>query len=131
MHLGPARSPLVRDCVFAAVLTAATQVELVLVADEVHGSLVLQHLCFAVMTAAVALRRRAPLAAGVAGAAGLAAQTAVGVAPVVGGFLALLVVTASMGYHLSARRALVGLAVMGLAGTVYPVVRGEVVPSAS
>lgn len=112
-------STLARDAVLAAVLTALTQVELVLAADEVEGSALLQHAAFAVMTAAVALRRRWPVAAALVVAAGLAAQTVAGHAPVVGGFLALLVVAATLGYHGSLREGLFGLTAIGLSASLY------------
>lgn len=67
-----------RDGLLAAVLTLATQVELVVAAAEVEGPIVAQHLAFAVMTAAVALRRTAPVAATLVCAAGMAGQTVAG-----------------------------------------------------
>ena len=51
----------VRDGLLALVLTVVGQVELVLMADEVVGSLPLQHAAFALMTGALVARRARPL----------------------------------------------------------------------
>ncbi|HZJ07262.1 MAG TPA: sensor histidine kinase [Nocardioidaceae bacterium] len=120
-------SPVIRDCLLAAVLTAATQVELVLGAEGVAGPLVVQHLVFAGMTASVALRRVAPLAATLGCSAGMALQTLAGEAPVVGGFLAMLVVVASLGYHASVRAGAVGLTAMASSALLYDVLAEEFV----
>ena len=93
---------------FAVVLTVVTQVELVLASDRVAGPVVVQHLVFAVLTGSVALRRVAPLAATLVCAAGMALQTLAGEAPVVGGFLAMLIVVASLGYYASSRVGVTG-----------------------
>ncbi|MGH8882655.1 MAG: histidine kinase dimerization/phosphoacceptor domain-containing protein, partial [Stackebrandtia sp.] len=120
-------SPLVRDSLFAGVLTVVTQVELVAAGDRVAGPVVVQHLVFAVMTGSVALRRRAPLAATLVCAAGMALQTLAGAAPVVGGFLAMLIVVASLGYHAALRAGVIGLSAMAAAATLYDVVAAEFV----
>lgn len=122
-----ARSPLIRDVLLAAVFTAATQVELVLVADEAHGSLPLQHAAFALMTGALALRRTTPGGAAVVAAAGMALQTLVGPAPVAGGFLALLLVLASLGWHGTLRAGVVGLAATLFGALLYDVLADQLV----
>lgn len=116
------RSPLTRDVVASVVLTVLTQVELVLAGSRVDGPLGVQHVCFGLMTAAVALRRRAPLAAALVLALGMAGQTLAGDAPVVGGFLAMLVVVGSLGFHAPWRRGLVGLAAVMASALLYDVV---------
>ena len=120
------RTPLARDLGVAAALTLVAQAELVLGAEETAGPRWLQHLAFAVMTAAVALRRTAPLAAVLVFAAGMAAQALAGPAPVAGGFLAMLVVLASLGYHRSLRAGVIGLVAVGAAGVVYDLREGFV-----
>lgn len=107
------------DLLLSALLTATTQVEL-LVTPGVEGPLWLQHGWFAVMTAAVAFRRRAPLLAVVLVSGGLSAQSALaGAAPVFGGFVAAIVVTSSAGAYLRGRAAVAGavLVAVGVVGT--------------
>src|ERR671919_815645 len=90
-------SPLTRDVVLASLLTVATQVELQL-ARDVEGDMAIQATGFLLMTAAVAARRAAPLIAAIVSSAGLSVQTLLaGDAPVVGGFIGLLIVTYSVG----------------------------------
>lgn len=105
-------STAVGDLLAAVVLVAVTQVEVWAVHDRIEGSLPWQHLAFLLMTGAVTFRRTAPLVAALVCSAGLGLQTALGDAPVVGGFLAMLVVLVSLGYFASLRIGLVGLAVM-------------------
>ena len=110
------------DIALAALLTLSTQVELVL-ADEVEGSRIVQHACFAVMTAALAFRRSNPAASVTAVAGGMAAQTVLaGVAPVLGGLLAAIIGTYSLAAHASGR----GLALGGLAVLLGVVASGLV-----
>ena len=101
------------DIALAALLTVSTQVELVL-SDEVEGSRILQHACFALMTGALAFRRSHPLASVTAVAGGMAAQTILaGPAPVLGGLLAAIIGTYSLAAHGSGRAlAWGGLAVL-------------------
>jgi signal transduction histidine kinase len=90
-------SPLTRDVVLASLLTVATQVELQL-ARDVEGDMAIQATGFLLMTAAVAARRAAPLIGAIVSSAGLSVQTLLaGDAPVVGGFIGLLIVTYSVG----------------------------------
>lgn len=116
-----------RDSVLALVLTAVCQAELLIAAAEVAGSRVLQHLAFAVITGAVALRRRRPLlGAGLVGA-GLAGQTVIGDAPVAGGFVAVLIVTYSVATYCASRRdAALGLLAILVSIAVYPFVNDDV-----
>ena len=90
----------------------ATQAELYVNQDRISSPLVVQHLAFLLMTAAVCLRRVAPLLATFVCSAGLAIQTIAGDAPVVGGFLAILIVLASLGYYASLRIGAIGMVAM-------------------
>ncbi len=105
-----------RDLLWALLLTVMTQVELV-VAQEQLDRPVAQHVTFALITAPVALHRRAPLSATATGAVGMSLQTLAGPAPVVGGFIAMLVLLASLGFHAGYGRGLIGVVVMGAAVT--------------
>jgi signal transduction histidine kinase len=117
----------VRDGLLALVLTLAGQVELVLLADDVVGQLPLQIVAFAVMTGSLAMRRLRPLTAAVAVAAGLAFQTVLGDAPVVSGFVAVLIVTYSVAQYADRRRdALLGLVAIVAAVELYPFVTEDV-----
>jgi signal transduction histidine kinase len=100
----------------------------VLAGSAVDEPLALQHLAFALMTGSIALRRSAPLAAAVVCGAGLLLQTLAGDAPVVGGFVAMLVVLVSLGYHASTRTGLLGVAAIAAGGLSKEVVTGDVVP---
>ncbi len=119
------RTPLAVDALVAAAFTAITTFELVLAADRVEGPFALQIAAFWLMTGAIALRRTAPLAASLTCALGLAAQTLVGDAPVAGGFLALLLVTGSLGWHATTRSGLLGLAATLAAALLYDVIGDE------
>jgi signal transduction histidine kinase len=110
-----------RDAAFAVVLTLVTQVELLL-ADGVEGPLLLQSAAFAVMTMSVAWRRTRPLAAAALIGGALAVQTLVGDAEVAGGFIALLVVTYSVGSYSDLRGALLGGLFIFAAVFIYPLV---------
>lgn len=105
-------SAAVANLLVTAVLVGLTQIEVWAVRDRIEGSQPGQHLAFLLMTGAVALRRTAPLVATLVCSIGLGLQTALGEAPVVGGFVAMLVVLVSLGYYASSRIGLVGLAVM-------------------
>lgn len=110
-----------RDLVFAILWTLATQVELVL-AEPVEGSFVLQSLTFAVMTGALAWRRSHPLLAALFASAGLVAQTLIGEANVLGGFIALGIITYSVASYSPLGRAIVGLVAILIGVFTYPVV---------
>ena len=100
------------DLALAVLLTASTQVELLL-ADAVEGSRVVQHLSFALLTGAVALRRTRPIASAAGVAIGMTAQTALaGDAPVLGGLLAAIVSTYSVAAYTHGSRRIVGGAVI-------------------
>ncbi len=119
-------SPLAQDALLAAALSAFTQYELWIGRDEVEGSLLLQRAAFAAMTVPVAARRVAPLPAICIVAAALAVQTIFGGdAPVVGGFLAMIIVTHSVATHEDRRRAVAGLVIMLAAVETYPIVNQE------
>lgn len=107
------------DLALGVILTVIGQVELALARDRVDGPLWLQHVGFALMTVPVIGRRVAPLPAVLVCAVGVVVQTWAGFAPVVAGFLAMLVLLASLGYHASRREGLIGLGAMLLAGLSY------------
>lgn len=110
-----------RDGVLALLLTVIVQVELLLGAEQVEGSATLQHLAFTVMTAAVALRRRVPLAAPLLIGLGMGAQTFIGEAPAASGYVALFIVLYSVATYAPTRRvALIGLLALLAGSAVYP-----------
>ena len=113
-------SALARDLLWALLLTVVTQVEVLAAADRIDHQAA-QHAAFLVATSAVALRRRAPLLAAVVCAAGMTAQTFAGPAPVAGGFLAMLVVLGSLGYHASLRAGVLGVLAVGVGALTYDV----------
>ena len=123
----PRASPAVRDVLVAAVLVAVTQVEVWAAHEQIEGSLPWQHVAFLLMTGAVAFRRTAPLGATVVCSAGLGLQTALGEAPVVGGFVAMLIVLVSLGYYASLRTGGIGLAVMLASVVSYDLVAATLV----
>lgn len=116
-------SPFVRDCWWAAALTVTTQAELVLASDLEHPAL--QHLVFIPMTGAIAFRRRAPLVAAAAVGIAMSLQTFAGDAPVVGGFLAMLIVLLSLGFHAPWRAGVLGVALVSGGALTYDVVRAD------
>ena len=116
----------VRDGVLAAVLAVLAQVELVL-ADEVDGSRIAQHGVFLALILPLVVRRLRPLLAAVLLAVGMGVQTVIGDAPVVAGFVAMLVVTYSVAHYADRRRdALLGLLAIVASVEVYPLVRADV-----
>jgi signal transduction histidine kinase len=112
-------TPMTSDAVLAVLLTLLAQVELLL-ADVVEGPRAFQSLSFMAMTAAVAWRRSFPFGAAVVAAAGLAVQTVAGDAEVVGGFLALAVVTYSVASYAPLVPASVGGVLILAAVFLYP-----------
>ena len=117
----------VRDGLLAAVLTAIGQVELVLAADQVVGSLPLQHVAFAITTGALVARRTRPLSAAVTGAVGLTFQTLLGNAPAVAAFAAILILTYSVAQYADRRRdAVLGLLAVLASVESYAFVADEV-----
>ena len=117
----------VRDGLLALVLTVVGQVELVLMADEVVGSLPLQHAAFALMTGSLVARRARPLSAALAGAVGLTFQTLLGDAPAVAGYAAVLILTYSVAQYADRRRdAVLGLLAVLAAIESYAFVTDEV-----
>ncbi len=110
------------DAVLAVLLTLLAQIELLL-ADVVEGPMLLHSLAFMAMTASVAWRRSFPLLAAALAAAGLASQTIGGDAEVVGGFLALIIVTYSVASYAPLKPAIVGGTLIMAAVFVYPFLR--------
>jgi signal transduction histidine kinase len=116
----------VRDGLLALVLTLTAVVELLL-AEEVPPQLPLQFVAFAAMTGSLVFRRTRPLTAACAVALGLAFQTVLGDAPVLSGFVAVLIVTYSVAQYADRRRdAVLGLLAVLAAIELYPFVRPEV-----
>lgn len=113
-------TPMTSDLVLAVLLTLLAQVELLL-ADVVEGPRGVQALSFIAMTAAVAWRRSFPFGAALLAAAGLAVQTVAGDAEVVGGFLALAVVTYSVASYAPLVPAIAGGFLILTAVFLYPV----------
>ncbi|KAB7745242.1 hypothetical protein GA707_04655 [Nostocoides sp. F2B08] len=109
------------DLLLAAALTVIGQIELILAADQVHGPAWAQHIGFALMTLPVAGGRAAPLPAVLVSAVGLVIQSWAGPAPVAAGFVAILVLLASLGYHGTRRDGVIGLGCMLAAGAAYEV----------
>ena len=121
------RSVATRDSLLALALTAVCQAELLMAADEIAGSRVLQHLAFAVITGAVAVRRRRPLLGAVLVGVGLTGQTVIGEAPVAGGYIAVFILTYSVATYVASRReAAFGLLAILLSIAVYPFVNDDV-----
>ena len=117
--------PFAADAFLAVVLASFAMLELTAGRDEVDGPWWGQAACFVVLTGSVALRRRAVVAAAVLAGAALVVQELLGPAPVVSGFLAMLVVLYSAGAHAARREALVALAVMLVALSVHPLTHEE------
>jgi signal transduction histidine kinase len=115
----------VRDGLLALVLTLAALVELLL-AEEIPPQLPLQFVAFGVMTGSLALRRTRPLTAACAVAVGLAFQTLLGDAPVLSGYVAVVIVTYSVAQYAGRRDAVLGLLAIVAAIEVYPFVRADV-----
>lgn len=115
------------DVILAVVLTLTTQLELVLAADRVEGNLLVQHLVFAFATACVALRRRAPLVGCLLFAVAFTLQTLEGVAPVVGGFLAMLILLVSLGFHATWRKGVIGVLAIAASALTYDFLADEFV----
>jgi signal transduction histidine kinase len=102
------------DVVVAVVLTLVTQAELLLV-DDVQGPFAVQVASFALITAPLAWRRSATLAATAAIAAGFAAQVILaGDAPVLGGLVSGILITYAAGAYLGGRAAVAGAALLVL-----------------
>lgn len=124
-HAAAERRHRLLDAALALALTLFAQVE-VWTSDGVASPLLAQSACFAAATLSVAARRVWPLVALLVGAAALTVQTvALGDAPVAGGFLALLVLTYSVGACSPWRSAVCGLAALALAVTAEPLVDAE------
>ena len=113
------RSPLARDVLVGSLATVVAELELWLVADRIEGSLVGHALVNLLVLPALALRRVSPVGSAMVGAASLALQPVVGPAPVAMGFLVLLVVLVSLGWHASTRRGAVGVAAVVAGGLVF------------
>lgn len=112
-------TPPTSDVVLAVLLTLLAQIELLL-ADVVEGPRAVQSLSFMAMTVAVAWRRSFPFGAALLAAAGLSVQTVAGDAEVVGGFLALAVVTYSVASYAPLVPAIAGGLALLAAVFLYP-----------
>lgn len=115
----------VQDLALALLLTAFTQWE-ISQADFMEGPEWVQRLTFVVMTGSVAGRRVAPLTATVVGFGGLVGHTVwAGAIPVVGGFIAGIIVTHSVALFSPKPRAIAGLIVILAAVHSYVLVYPE------
>lgn len=114
-------SSVAKDRILALLLALLAVVEVV-TAEAVVGSRWLQAIALVVMTASVAWRRASPVLAGAVAGAALGAQTLLGEADVVAGFVALMIVTYSAASYAPLRRALVGGAFVAGGVFVYPIV---------
>ena len=115
------RRPVAVDVVAAGILTLITWAELAGNREAINAFSA-QVAAFSAMTAAVGLRRRAPMVAVGVVAIALSVQTVLGEAPVVGGFVALLVVLYSAGAHLGGSRSVAALGALLASTAVYPLV---------
>lgn len=114
-------SSVAKDRILALLLALLAVVEVV-TAEAVVGSRWLQAIALVVMTASVAWRRASPVLAGAVAGAALGAQTLLGEADVVAGFVALMIVTYSAASYAPLRRALVGGTFVAGGVFVYPIV---------
>ncbi len=119
------RSPIARDLLVGAAVTAAAQVELLLLGDQLTGPAVWHHVTSLLILPALALRRRAPLGSILVVAVGLLFQPLVGPAAVAIAYLALLFLLASFGWFASTWQGTVGVAVTLVCGLAYDVVTGS------
>ena len=99
------------DLLIALLLTVVTQVELWTV-DRVEDPFWLQVISFLLITAPIAWRRRAPLAATAVVAVGFSLQIVAGEAEVLGGFIAAILITYAVAAHEDRRGALIGAALV-------------------
>ena len=113
--------PFAADVVAAGILTLITWAELAGNREAINAFWG-QVPAFTAMTAAVGLRRRAPMVAVGVVAIALTVQTVLGEAPVVGGFVALLVVLYSAGANLGGSRSVTALGALLASTAVYPLV---------
>ncbi|MFC6236387.1 sensor histidine kinase [Longivirga aurantiaca] len=127
MSRGGHRRVLVQDVVLAGAFTLAAQLELTAQSSVVEGPLLWQRSAFLLITSSLAARRRAPITAVAVASTGFALQAAVGDAPVASGFLALLVLLASLGFYASPGRGASGVALLLAAGAVPAVLSGMAV----
>ena len=117
--------PFAADAVLAALLGLFALIELIAGRDEVEGAWWGHAACYLVLTGALALRRRAVVAAAVLAGTALVVQELLGTAPVVTGFIAMLIVLYSAGAHAARRPSLVALVVMLVALSIYPLTQPE------
>ena len=117
--------PFAADAVLAAIMGLFALIELIAGRDQVEGSWWGHAACYLVLTGSLALRRRAVVAAAVLAGAALVVQELLGPAPVVTGFIAMLIVLYSAGAHAARRPSVIALAVMMVALSVYPLTQPE------
>jgi signal transduction histidine kinase len=115
----------VRDLLVAVAVTAVALAELWFARDRVEGSLAEHVLTTLLILPALAVRRVSPLASAVVGALSLAVQPYIGPAPVATGFLVLLFVLASLGWHASTRTGALGVALVVAGGLVFDLTTDE------
>jgi signal transduction histidine kinase len=108
-----------RDLVLAVAATTLAEVELWLAAERIDGPLDPHVLVNLLILPALAIRTVAPLGAALLGALSLALQPLAGSAPLAVGFLVLLVVLVSLGWHADTRRGLIGVAAVVVSGLFF------------
>lgn len=119
MTLRLPRSTPVRDALVAGAVTVVAELELLLVAQAVEGSLTGWLLVNLLILPGLTLRRSHPLAAAAIAAGSMAVQPLVGTAPVATGFLVLLAILLSLGWYAGPRRGLLGLSLVVAAGLLF------------
>ena len=113
------RSPWVRDAAVAVLVTAVAELELWTAADQVEGSLGGNAALNLLALPALTLRRVSPLASALVAAVSMVLQPLAGTAPVATGFLVVLFVLASLGWHAGTRTGAVGVTAVVAGGLVF------------
>ncbi|HEX5860766.1 MAG TPA: histidine kinase [Nocardioides sp.] len=119
------RTPLARDLALGAVVTAIAELELLLNAGSVSGTIAWHAMAYLLILPALALRRRVPLASAALAGVSLALEPLIGPAQVATPYLALLFLLVSLGWYASWRVGAVGLALVLGGGIVYDLTRRD------
>lgn len=123
------RSPLGRDALLGVSVTIAAQLELAMAAPQPGSVRWAHHVSSLLILPALTLRRRAPLAASLIAAVGLALDPLIGPAVVALPFLALLFLIASLGWYTSMRRGVIGVVATLVCGLAPSVIAGSAAPA--
>ena len=105
----------------AVAATALAEVEAWLAADQIDGPLAPHLVLNLLILPALAVRRTLPLASALVAAASLVLQPWAGPSPLAVGFLVLLVLLVSLGWHAGPRRGVLGLAFVCVGALVQEV----------